>query len=68
MTLANSALPETEVIDDSIDLASLLEEIVAAMGRIQDSIDGISDTQSEILEKLDNLGLGDGLGLTEFES
>lgn len=68
MTLANSALPETEVIDDSIDLASLLEEIVAAMGRIQDSIDGISETQSEILEKLDNLGLGDGLGLTEFES
>lgn len=39
------------------DLAELLTSILESMDSIQDRLEAIQETQAEVIEKLDNLGL-----------
>lgn len=42
------------------DLAELLTSILESMDGIQDRLEAIQETQAEVIEKLDNLGLPGG--------
>lgn len=63
-------MKEVLIVDtpEVVDLSELISSILETMNTIQDRLEGIQETQAEIVEKLDNIGLGDGLGLTEYES
>lgn len=63
--MANSL--EVEVVEVE-DVAGALKVIMERMDLLTDLLEDIQHTQAEIIEKLDNIGLGDGLGLSEYES
>ncbi len=67
MTDVNLQRPATEVVE-GIDLEELLTEILSSMNEIQDRLEAIQETQAEVIEKLDNLGVpGSGFEV-DYES